>query len=803
MKEASNLAQRRNALEDDSTTMFVEAFEHMLEAWVSVLHEATTFPAGFCQNGGTQVFNTYLQCNLAAPDGIRGGSRDQKSGDSGNESDEDDEIGETEEADRIRYKETLATIGALGREAPSHSIPILSQLLESRVSRIQGQIQRQIQQGNHTIDRTLSNLYEDIHWILLVVGNVLTLDTDGEAALIPSEVMRFSIDSTQQVNLEASLRVLASPGQSANEVPNHESTDPVIRLISAVFRVSEMGKRAADAGYAVLLSPEVSSTVAWFLRRYALTYLSAQETYYSEMSPALLAAFGQNTEGASWTVNFLLGKVVSNLHYMNAEIDVAKDTISLLLALVDGKEKARLVLKSEGLVSLVSFDEATSTGSAITNTPSGNVIPAISLPSEVKKGLMRALVLVGSSCEDQASKEQYYRKILVPLSDRFQAIATRQDLSKACQGQEGDKIQDMLIRIIESFIGVIQGIHLTTVQQLFTFLQPALASLVQILGIFHNYPIIVELILELFCEAARKTLCYLGQADSRVLYQRSIDVIQTYAHHNKGRRNVGKEAEEDQFRDLLLLMELLTNLLSKDFIDLAPAEDPATAGADDGVTAADVCLYGLNILMPLMSVELLRFPSLCLQYFKTITLVCELYPDKICALNTELQKNLIASLEVGLTQSLGMSDTVYSLCCDFIQVLSRHLYILCVVKRQIPGSASLSPETISMFEGLRPFLKLMMDLILSQKINSDLLANASSTLYVLICCYPETYKELVNYLIEAQGDTDNGENKRRLNEAFGDLTKDIPLTSERVNRMKFRDNFEKFAVNVRGFLLVK
>ena len=62
---------------------------------------------------------------------------------------------------------------------------------------------------------------------------------------------------------------------------------------------------------------------------------------------------------------------------------------------------------------------------------------------------------------------------------------------------------------------------------------------------------------------------------------------------------------------------------------------------------------------------------------------------------------------------------------------------------------------------------------------------------------------MVHYLIEAQGDADNGENKRRLKEAFEELTKDIPLTSERVNRIKFRDNFEKFAVNVRGFLLVK
>ena len=35
---------------------------------------------------------------------------------------------------------------------------------------------------------------------------------------------------------------------------------------------------------------------------------------------------------------------------------------------------------------------------------------------------------------------------------------------------------------------------------------------------------------------------------------------------------VDKEAEEEQYRDLTLLMELLTNLLSKDFIDLSPAD---------------------------------------------------------------------------------------------------------------------------------------------------------------------------------------------------------------------------------------
>ena len=111
---------------------------------------------------------------------------------------------------------------------------------------------------------------------------------------------------------------------------------------------------------------------------------------------------------------------------------------------------------------------------------------------------------------------------------------------------------------------------MSTVQQLFGFLQPILGSLVDLLGLYHNYSILVELVLEVYCECARRILCYLGQADSKVLYQRSVECIQIYANHNRGRRSVEKEAEEEQFRDLLLLMELLTHLLSKEFIDLAP-----------------------------------------------------------------------------------------------------------------------------------------------------------------------------------------------------------------------------------------
>merc|ERR1719341_1439338 len=664
------------------------------------------------------IFKTYVEVSLAPPDGMRSRQGEE-------------EIEETEESDRVRFKDTLSTIGALGRECLDFSLPLLISLLEGRIGRLHGQIQRISSQGGRDIDQMLSDLFEDVHWTLLIAGNVLSLDVDGETALIPSEVMQHSIGQAGSVDVSKSLEVMASPGQPASDIPGHESSDHVLRMVGAVFRLSEVEKRAVEAGLVSLWSPEIGSTVMWFLRRWSLTYLATQEGYYQEMSIALCTAFGRDTEGAAWTVNFLLEKILSNLTQFHSEAGVVEDTIRLLVSLADCKEKCQAVLASQGLVSLVQLATQQDT-----------------VPAVAKRGLLKALVLVGAAQENSESREQYWGQVLKPLEIRYQAIVARDNI-KAIYMEE--KVR---------------------------------GAVIDLLALYHHYSIIVELILELYCETAKRILCYFTAAESRVLYESSLSLIRTYADHQVGKRTVDKEAEEEQYRDLLLLMELLTNLLSKDFIDLSPPD----TGPDSGetVTAADVCLYGLNIIMPLMSAELLKFPNLCLQYFKTITFVCEIYPEKVTTLNPDLQKNLVASLELGLT-SIGV-DTVYTLCCDFIQVLGCYM-----VRQKIQSSP--------IYEPMRPFLKLLLDLILSQKINSELIPHSSATLYVLICLFQDTYHQLVELLIQSQAHDET--NKQRLMEAFTQLTHNIPLSAERIHRIRFRDNFDKFIVNVRGFLFVK
>lgn len=53
------------------------------------------------------------------------------------------------------------------------------------------------------------------------------------------------------------------------------------------------------------------------------------------------------------------------------------------------------------------------------------------------------------------------------------------------------------------------------------------------------------------------------------LYEACLTLLQVYSRNNLGRQSVDAAAEEEQYQDLLLIMELLTNLLSKELIDFS------------------------------------------------------------------------------------------------------------------------------------------------------------------------------------------------------------------------------------------
>ncbi|XP_013778949.1 exportin-4-like [Limulus polyphemus] len=752
---AEGAAQEEALHRDDQ--VYMEAFEHLLDAWVAILQDPNNLAEDVLKESAIHIFNAYLQFHLAPPGGQRGL----------NAKEESEEIEEIEEDDRTKFRDQLSVIGMLGRQALEHCVPLLWSLLEDRVTRLHGQLQRIHQLGTIQEDSSvLDNLNEDIHWLVLITGHVLAPFSEGETSLIPPDVVHYCVQQAGRVSLNTTLQVLASPSHRAADIPGvDQNTDHVVRLIAAVFRMCEVEKRAIEANLTHVLSPEVATTLVWYIKRWAVTYLLPNESYYTEMSMTLTGAFGKDSEAGLWTLNFLISKLETNLTRWSHEHKLAIETSQTLVSVLNNVERGSRAIQCEGLKSLI-------------NKHATNQFHL--LPAAAKRGILKSLVIVGTANQDKESKEQYWKHLIEPLQNRINAVFYNGSFH---QNFHREQVKSEVLDLIECVIGVADGCTLQNLSSLYPFIQPVSEEFVKLMDVYHNYSDVTDMIFQFFSVCAKRVLCFLDKKDSKKLYESCLSMIQIYAKHNTGKISHEASAEEEQYQDILVLMQLLTDLLSKDFVDFSPF-NPSQEEEESSVSAADVALYGLNIIMPLMNAELLKFPNLCLQYFKLITFVCEIYPAKVCQLPETLFKNLISSVELGLS---SFTPEVATLCLDFITVLGIH------IRRA-------GPEATTVSEELKPFLKIVLDMVLFQPLDSDLSQTAGTALFTLVCCFQNEYQGLVQALIASQH---NSQNAQRLINAFNELTEGVNLVLDRHNRIKFKMNFDKFTTEVRGFMLVK
>ncbi|KAI4457644.1 exportin 47-related [Holotrichia oblita] len=740
--------------EGSDNKYYMESFDNMLEAWTTILKDFKDGANDYLSLASMRVFNTYLQCHLAPPGGTRTHNDDQV-----------EEIEDNEDNDRIKFRDQLQTIGMFGRVILDHSLPVLYKLLEERIEKLRAHFQAMQTQAMTIAESTnLDNLFEDVHWIILIAGHVLCMDSEGETPVIPSEVMRYCLQQcTNSVcTLDATLKVMASVQQFTNDLDCVDQCDHVIRIFCDVLKLCFVETSAAEIKLGHFTSPEVGCTMMWFLNRWCLSYLMPIESFYDEIPQTFKGGLVKDTEGAIFLFNLVLQKIQANICHFNSEPILLQDTLNLFCDICSVRHKSIFLCRSEGIWNLINLHGKLEAGV---------------LPSVVRRGLCRGFVMAGATIAYQEEIDNYYGGVLKPLQQRFKNLLCQENFNKIYQEE---RVKNEVIDILEGFVGVAKGTQMTTVHLLFDFLAPMLAELPKFMKIYNNYQVIVQLILELFGQCAKCMLCYLSQLDSKRLYESTLATIQTYTKCNENRFTTEALSEESSFQDLTLTLDLLTYILSKDCLDLSPANP----NEEVTITAADISLFGLNFIMPLMTTDLLKYPSLCAQYYRLIVLINDIFPEKVCNLPEELLTKVLISVEYGLTQ---FGSDIVQASLDFLQGMATYTY-----KNGMQNS--------NIHQKLLPFLKLLLDLTLSHQINSDIICTASCCIYALICCYGEQYNVFVQNLIQSQSDPLTAE---RLTAAFNQLMNNVPLDGDRFHKMKFRDNFDKFISNVHGFLLVK
>ncbi|KAL3204464.1 hypothetical protein MRX96_011474 [Rhipicephalus microplus] len=464
-----------------------EALDHILDAWVPLLQEPQTFPAEPLKVATMRVFELYLRSRLAAPDGTRPPISDEE------------EVAEEDEDDRVRYRDQLAVVGMLGRHVLPHSLPLLCRVIEDRTQRLQELLQGQPQAGI-PMTGAHKELLEDLHWIVLITGNVMTSLCDGETPLIPKEVTRFSLNSG--ADTAATLSLLSRLGQADAASSVQGNVDPVVRLVVAVLQLCHVERAALQAGLGSQLSPEVAITLVWFLHRWGLTYLLPNETYYTQMSPTLVAAFGRDSEAGPCVLDWVLGKLCSNLELWHSETALTLSTCQAMVSLLNNVERGHRAAACPSLLSLL---------------------------------------------QHCLTPPQLWEALLGPLKTRFEEFFNS-CVQTRCRFTEPQKSK--ALDLLESLCGVAEGTTPSNLDTIQPMLLPLLVRLSSIIAVLRSEATLITATTQLFRAAARRMLCFVGPSDSTALSHCCLELVRQFAEHSSGLFTTEATAEDSHVREL-------------------------------------------------------------------------------------------------------------------------------------------------------------------------------------------------------------------------------------------------------------
>ncbi|KAH9602259.1 hypothetical protein KSS87_015420 [Heliosperma pusillum] len=659
---------------------------------------------------------------------------------------DDDDGNDYLQASIFGMDERLSSYGLLARASIEYSIPFLTKLFMERFA--------QLHQVRGISDPT--SILEELYSLLLITGHVLAEEGEGELPLVPEAIQMHFASST--------------------EGDKH----PVVVLSSSILHFAE---QSCDPEIRVsTFSPRLMEAIIWFLSRWSRTYLMPSEgsgTSASSYVPeplqhsrkALFDYFGEHSQG----------KFILNI--------ITRVSMTALISYPGEK------------------DLQDSWRDLANNFANGKTLFSLGTPHQ--RSLARTLAISASGLRSSDASNQYVRDLMHHMTAYLVDLSGKHDLKKVSQQPETILVPAVVYLLLKFVVQWVDGQIIYLEAHETVALIDFCMSLLRVYSL-HNigkdYP--------------DSKVVPSGYLDFKVTLSRSSTLV--------------NEAKTEKYKDLRALVQLLTNLCSKDLVDFSTDsvesqgisigqvnvqlyavhqgrsivgyeynvyENSHDDVAQEGYMFFDlqVVYFGLHIITPLISFDLLKFPKLCHDYFSLISHMLEVYPEMVAQLNSEAFVHILGTLDFGLRHQ---DSEVVDKCLRALKALASHHH-----KETISGKVGLGSHANGFRDSdgkfqegiLSRFLPSLLQLLLFEDYSTDLVSSAADALLPLILCEQVLYQRLCNELIEKQADPTL---KTRLANALHNLTSTNQLSTalDRINYQRFRKNLLNFLVEVRGFL---
>lgn len=661
--------------------------------------------------------------------------------------------------------ERLSSYALIGRAAIDFAIPLLTRHCTERFSRLH--------QGGGSFDPT--ETLEELYSLLLITGHVLADEGEGETPLVPIAIQRRFADFVEPDN------------------------NPVVILCSSIIRFAEQSLNPESRSS--FFSPRLMEAIIWFLARWSQTYLmSPEESQDSSYSSKVDNMHQVQSIGSGRTVLRYFSEYDHGKTVLDIIVQVAITTFmsypgeKFLQGLTCYQLLHALVRQKNICIHLVTLESWSKLAIAFANEKT-----LFMLDASHQKSLAQTLVLSASGFRDSEPANQYVRNLMGHMTTYLVEISSRNDLKRVAE--QPDIILSVSC-LLERLRGAASATEPRMQKSIYEMGFSILNSTLILLEVYKHESAVIYLLLKFVVEWVDGQITYLEAQETTVVIDYCMRLLQLYSSHNIGKISLSlsssllNDAKTEKYKDLRALLQLLSSLCSKDLVDFS--SDSLEA---HGTSISQVVFYGLHIVTPLISLELLKYPKLCRDYFSLLSHMLEVYPEMVGQLNKEAFSHILETLEFGLHHQ---DSEVVNMCLRALRALASYHY-----KETASGKIGLGSHASSLRnpkgelqEGIfSRFLRTTLQLLLFEDYSPDLVGAAADALFPLILCEQGLYQKLGNELIERQA---NQTFKSRLTNALQSLTSSNQLscTLDRMNYQRFRKNLTNFLIEVRGFLRI-
>ncbi|KAF9605670.1 hypothetical protein IFM89_018013 [Coptis chinensis] len=625
--------------------------------------------------------------------------------------------------------------------------------------------------GRGTSDPTCT--LEELYSLLLITGHVLADAGEGETPLVPEALLTHFVGIV--------------------EAEQH----PVIVLSSSIIRFAE---KCLDPDLrASFFSPRLMEAVTWFLARWSDTYVMSREIGRGSNSNLINDHERQHVQLLSRKILFTFcgehdqGKLIlDSIVCISLATLISYPGENDLQALTCYQLLPALVRRSYVCVHLVTLDSWKNLANTFANERT-----LFSLTAPYQRSLAEILVrsAIGMKCSEASN--QYVRDLMRQITAYLVDLSSKNGLKTI--GQQPDAVL-WVSSLFERLRGAARATEPRTQNALYEMGVSVMSSVLALLEVYKHEPAVVYVLLKFVVDWVNGQIVYLEAKDTAVVVNFCLQLLQLYSSHNIGKISVNfsisllNGTNTEKYKDLRALLQLLTSLCSKDLVDFS-----SDSNDTEKTDIAQVIYLGLHIVTPLISMELLKYPKLCHDYFALLSHMLEVYPEKVAQLNAEMFAHLVATLDFGIH---NQDSEVVNNCLGALNALASYHYKERGGGREGLGSHASGFNDLngqSREDVLSRFLKSLLQLLLFEDYSSDLVSSAADALLPLILCAQGLYQRLGHELIERQA---TPELKSRLANALQVLTSSNQLSSslDRVNYQRFRKNLLSFLFEVRGFL---